>query len=317
MNDEKILLSRTDNLGDVILTLPMAGVIKNHFPDCSIYFLGKDYTESIVKRSVNIDNFINIERLDENSLQDIDCLIHVLPVKKIARLGKRQKIPMRIGTSHRMYHWWTCNKLVNLGRKKSDLHESQLNLKLLKPLKIHPDIDLYEMHHFLGWQNSRKTYPELLLDNFNLIFHPKSKGSAKEWPLAQYCKLAQQLNKQTFKIFITGTTAEGELIRKNCPELIDLEHVQDLTGKFSLDELVDFIAASSGLLAASTGPLHIAAASGIYNLGLYADKKPIHAGRWGPIGKKSTILSEIKAVGSDLNIHVNTVRKIIENWIER
>lgn len=65
----------------------------------------------------------------------------------------------------------------------------------------------------------------------------------------------------------------------------------DLTGKLSLDELMQFISKADGLICASTGPVHLAAAFGIYTLGLYAPIKPFHADRWGPVGKKAQFLS--------------------------
>ncbi|RYG01290.1 MAG: glycosyl transferase family 9, partial [Chitinophagaceae bacterium] len=44
MIPENIIISRTDSIGDVVLTLPMAKIIKQQFPDCRIAFLGKEYT---------------------------------------------------------------------------------------------------------------------------------------------------------------------------------------------------------------------------------------------------------------------------------
>ena len=43
-------------------------------------------------------------------------------------------------------------------------------------------------------------------------------------------------------------------------------------------------------MAASTGPLHIAAALGKVAVGLYAPMHPIHPGRWAPIGEKAGYL---------------------------
>ena len=53
----------------MILTLPMAGLIKNQFPNARIYFLGNSYTKEIVLCSEFIDEFINydeLEKLDSN-----------------------------------------------------------------------------------------------------------------------------------------------------------------------------------------------------------------------------------------------------------
>ena len=41
MIPNSIIISRTDNLGDVMLTLPLCGYIKSIAPETKIYFLGK------------------------------------------------------------------------------------------------------------------------------------------------------------------------------------------------------------------------------------------------------------------------------------
>jgi ADP-heptose:LPS heptosyltransferase len=61
----------------------------------------------------------------------------------------------------------------------------------------------------------------------------------------------------------------------------------DLCGRLSLDEYITLISSSYALVAASTGPLHIAAACGIRAIGLYSPMRPIHPGRWKPIGKQA------------------------------
>jgi ADP-heptose:LPS heptosyltransferase len=76
----------------------------------------------------------------------------------------------------------------------------------------------------------------------------------------------------------------------------DLPHVHNLTGKMSLDELIAFIGAADVLVAASTGPLHIAAACGIQAIGLYADRRPIHPGRWAPLGPKAVAITYDKPI---------------------
>jgi len=61
-------------------------------------------------------------------------------------------------------------------------------------------------------------------------------------------------------------------------------------GKLSLQELNSFISQADGLVSSSTGVLHLASALGKYTIGLFPPLKPIHPGRWGPIGKNATYL---------------------------
>jgi heptosyltransferase-3 len=45
---KRILISRTDSIGDVMLTLPMCVWLKDHFIDAELIYLGKGYTRPVV-----------------------------------------------------------------------------------------------------------------------------------------------------------------------------------------------------------------------------------------------------------------------------
>jgi ADP-heptose:LPS heptosyltransferase len=123
---------------------------------------------------------------------------------------------------------------------------------------------------------------------FNLILHPKSHGSAREWGLSNYNLLIRLIPKDKYKIFITGTEEESKSMRSFLRN--NSTSVKDVTGKFRLEDLIGFINQADGLVAASTGPLHLAAALGKKAIGLYAPMRPIHPGRWAPLGKASKAL---------------------------
>ena len=297
-HNQHIVISRTDGIGDVTLTLPVAGVLKRHFPTCKVSFLGRDYTQAIIAHCEHVDTYLSWDDLSALSPKDqirafekleADVFIHVFPVKEIARLAKKAEIPIRIGTSHRVYHLNTCNKLINLGRKNSDLHEAQLNVKLLSPLGITDEMSKDDIPELYGFHSEEPLTPDgtSALDDsrFNLIIHPRSKGSAREWGVENYVQLLKLLPQDTFNVILTGTKEEGAAIRGNLfsenPELTDL------SGRLDLAELINFIGHADGLLAASTGPLHIASALGKHAIGIYAPRRPIHPVRWAPLGTQA------------------------------
>jgi ADP-heptose:LPS heptosyltransferase len=299
MKTSTIILSRTDAIGDAVLTLPMAGVLRSLYPGCRILFLGRSYTEAVVAACVHIDQFLNwdewkalppAEAARAMAAIGADTIVHVFPDKRIASLAKRAGLPQRIGTTNRLYHWLTCNRLVRLSRKNSQLHEAQLNLKLLVPLGAKKDYSLDEIGGLYGLTRLAPL-PEamaVLLDpkRFNLVLHPKSRGSAREWGLDNFSQLIRLLPQDRFKIFISGTAAEGALMESL---FRDFPFVTDLTGRLSLGELIAFLAKVDGLVAASTGPLHLAAALGIHALGIYPPIRPMHPGRWGPVGPRAEV----------------------------
>lgn len=306
INPKKIIISRTDAIGDVVLTLPMAGLLKRQFPGCELVFLGRNYTRDVVALSQNIDKFLSWDEVKEASesekanflkKENADAIIHVFPIQEIAKASAKAKIPYRIGSTGRLYHYRYCNKLVPLSRKNSSLHEAQLNFKLLNPFfdseEIPPLIEIQNYYGIKNEKNSKESFKNILdTQKFNLIIHPKSKGSAREWPLENYSDLINLLPENRFKIFVTGTSEEGELIRDFLNE--NKEDVIDLTGKFTLNELIEFIGQADGLVAASTGPLHLAAALGRLAVGIYPPIRPMDPVRWAPIGKNAHFLVKNK-----------------------
>lgn len=262
--------------------------------------MGSNYTKEIIALSEFVDEFIDYSELVKKNSQEqvsflkslkADVIVHVFPVKEIAQLAKKAAIPTRVGTTNRIYHWFTCNNRITLSRKNSDLHEAQLNIQLLGFLQGNTNISTEEIGTLYGFTKVSKASEEMLnlLDKskFNLILHPKSKGNGMEWGLKNFDALIKLLPEDKYKIFISGTLEEGKLLRNLISENPE---VTDLTGKFSLREFISFINCCDGLVASGTGPLHLASALGKTTVGLFPSRRPIHPGRWKPIGKNASYL---------------------------
>ena len=324
---KKIIISRTDNIGDTVLTLPVVGIIKKKWPKVTVAFLGSVYTQPIIKQCRFVDEFYDWPALQQQNkgLAHIsaDAIIHVFPRHNIARAAKKANIAHRIGASRKWYHWYTCNQLVNLWPKGRDIHmhEAQLSLKLLAPLGLPTHVGLKAVPPLYGWPapgNTDAQIRKILKKNkFNLIFHIKSNKHGKEWPSENYQTLAQQLPKDRYRILITGSKAEGEQIKAEVPDLFALPHVLDVTGLFDVKRLLTLISHANGLLASGTGPLHIAAAAGIHTLGLFPYYAPIHANRWAPLGQHANFLIDNKTSKREefmQHIAVEKVKEYLLKW---
>ena len=297
---QTFIISRTDSIGDVVLTLPMAGVLKKEFPGCHIIFLGKAYTADVIRCCIHVDSFLDWDQLSrlspEQQVTEIraagaDVIIHAFPRPAIARLAKAAGIPMRIGASGRLFHWTTCNRIVWLSRRNSKLHEAQLNLNLLGGIGFRRPYSLQAIPAFYGLHAVQPLPAEIeaLLqpDKFNIILHPRSKGSGREWGLHNFRMLTEILPQDKFRIFITGSAEEGRMVFA-ADGLERSDRLIDLTGKLQLGEFITFIQHADGLVAGGTGPLHLAAALGIIAIGIYPPIQPMHPGRWAPLGKNAT-----------------------------
>ena len=69
---QRIIISRTDSIGDVVLTLPVAGMLKSKFPQSAIIFLGRSYTHEVIKACEHIDTFVNWDEL--SSLKESEAI---------------------------------------------------------------------------------------------------------------------------------------------------------------------------------------------------------------------------------------------------
>jgi len=291
---EKVLIARTDKIGDVVLTLPLAGIIKTYFPHRHVAFLGSSYTEAVVKKSAYIDDFYNWDSVKDLSVCEADVAILVSPRLDLAQAMGRAGIPTRIGTSRRWFHWLHANRRVSLKRRGSNLHEAQLNVRLLSALGINKTFTISELHHYYGWQKERsRSFSDILsTSQYNVVLHPKSGGNGCEWPTEYYAQLARSLNPAKFNILLSGSSEEGATLRKEHPCLLRFPHVVDITGRYDLASFIALIEQVDCLVASGTGPVHIAAAAGTSTIGLYPPVKPIHPGRWQPIGKNVRVLCQ-------------------------
>jgi ADP-heptose:LPS heptosyltransferase len=148
---------------------------------------------------------------------------------------------------------------------------------------------------------------------FNLIIHPGTNGNTREWPLTYVEKLITILDEKKFNIIITGSLHEQEKLAhliQTCPK------AKNAVGKLSLKEFVALISHADGLLANSTGPLHIAGAFNIHTLGLFPADAGKDPGRWQALGSHSEfIVAKNETAEAMQTISVEQVKEKIQTWL--
>lgn len=287
---ENIFISRTDNLGDVVLTLPLAAGLKKKFPLAKIYFIGKAYTQAIIESCPWVDVFLDVEKLPSNVMSGNSAIVHVFPNKRVAKWAKDLGFKLRIGARNKPFHWLTCNKLIGLSRKRSSLHEAQLNFKLLAPFGLSvPELAELNAFQVLASKTQTEKVASFIAETKPfIVLHPKSLGSAREWPLENFLQLGKILQVEGYKVLVTGTQKEKEEILLKEPSLLASPFI-DTCGSFSLEENLSIWSHALVVVANSTGPLHVASGSGVPVVGLFPPKKPMHPGRWAPLGEKASV----------------------------
>ncbi len=340
LEQKHYIISRIDNIGDVVLTLPLIEQLKKYDPSCRITFLARYYTHPVLKCCPAINQYLDWEKLKTKSdaeiikqlqAQNAHVIIHLLPAPRLSVLARKAKIPMRIGTARRWYHWLNCTHCVKItANDKRKYHEYELNIKLLDPLgiKAHlnnashvllPELDINRLPTSEHIKIDRILPPS---NRFQIIIHPGSLGHGREWNPSLFVKLIHSLPQDRYHILLCGSSRESVrfkgVLADLCPKATNLME------KLSLDAYIILIARSNGFIASGTGPLHIAAALGIPTLGLFPAKQNIGSTRWRPIGRKAQYLvsnncQECQSA-SDCDcmtqITVEQVQNVILQWFE-
>ncbi|MBK8661885.1 MAG: glycosyltransferase family 9 protein [Ignavibacteriales bacterium] len=287
MSLKKIVLVRYDRIGDVVLTLPMAEVLKQR-GDCELIFLGRDYTRVLAEASPYIDGFISWDELKNNSPFAIskklkkfnfDEVYIVSPGFKIALAFFLAGIKKRTGTGYRWYSFLFNNKVFE-HRKTAQKNELEYNLSMLGwqgDYHFPPDF-------FAGIPKFKRFSPDKT--KIITIIHPGSGGSAADLPLETFRELTSGLCKDgRFDVYLTGSREE---IGK-CQVVRGESSAKILAGELELDELISFIKEGDLFISNSTGPLHIAAAAGSFTVGFYPRVVQCSVERWGPYTDKKLI----------------------------
>ncbi|GAC1658425.1 MAG: glycosyltransferase family 9 protein [Gemmatimonadaceae bacterium] len=319
-----VLVSRTDGIGDVVLTLPLCGLL-GAVAGRRVTLLARGYTRAVAEASAVVNDFLDwdvvasatpAEQRDFIAGAASDAIVHAFPERSVARAAFQAKVPHRIGTSHRLYHWLYCNDLEHFTRRRSPLHEAQLNVRLARRVvgsRVPPLEQLAPLARLVPRADIPPDIVKLIDPNFfTLIVHPTSHGSAGRWPLNRWGELVGRLSPARFRIFVTGSQAESTALGTWTRALP--VHVVDIAGRLTLDQLIAFLARADGLIAASTGPLHLAAAVGINALGLFSSVRPVDPGRWAPLGPLATYLTPGAPELGVGAIPVETVAVRVERW---
>ena len=301
-----ILVVRTDRLGDVILTLPVLPLIRSCYPAARVSMLLSRYTGEIVEGHPHVDKLLWYDDASRQLVpfremvhrirrENFDAVVLVHPTLRLAWMMKLAGIPVRVGSGYR-YYSVLFNRRQFEHRKDARRHELEYNLRLLGLIGC-PVAETLERPDYgirIPPEAGRKI-AELKqscgvgLDRPLVIVHPGSGGSAREWPLESFARLAENLQSQkNVDIIATGSQEEDVRVR----ELIKRTggRAVSFAGLLGLKELAALIQSASLFVSNSTGPLHLAVAVGTPVLGFYPQITAMSPRRWGPYGGRNKVL---------------------------
>lgn len=300
---DKVLISRSDRLGDLILALPFVETMKLRYPECEIDVLASLYASPILDNNRSIDGILRVQndQLMSNKLYKKDFLhrikmaqynvvVALFPERRVSHLFYKAAIPTRIGTAGRFHSIFYNHHLMH-SRKENKKHEFEYNLDFLRffrPGEIVTKPRVYPL------EKERK-YAYRILEESGIdphkafaVLHPGSGGSAERWPLRHFMELYRIVSDQDIQVVISGSERESDVIRKRAAEM-DMS-IKTIAGETDLRTLAAALSLATVVVANSTGPLHLAVAVGTRVVGLYPGRRVMSPMRWGPLGKDDRVI---------------------------
>lgn len=308
---KRILITRTDKLGDVVLSTPVIENLRTAFPKAYIAFMCRPYTADVLRGNPYLDEVIVYDKYGKQhgffaSLKfalkirkkRFDWAILLHPTNRVHLMAFIAGIPFRAGWDKKM--GFLLTKKVPHTKQEGKKHERDYTLGLLREIGV----SIKSINPFVPKQPEAESWA----DNF---FGKKGLNSRKIialgigascpsriWPTERYIELGKRLNRETgAKILLLGVKEERKLIAPFLKE-IDTSFI-DLIGGCAIPQLVSLFRRINLLIANDSGLSHLCSASGTQVLTLFGRNQPgISPTRWHTLGE------------NDLFIHKNVGCKV-------
>ena len=269
----RFLLSRTDALGDLVISLPVMERILSRQPDAEIHWLVQPYTAPILRELPGVAGV----HLREQDAALTQLMAHLAPDAvlnlshrdgAVISAAKRAGVPCRVARS-RGRQVWEATHVLWRGRYGTGRHESQNVLDFLKPW---------------GWAGGLPACPRLLLSEAE----QRQGLSADHRPVLGLILRGSGAGASPSQRWWDATMPVLERAGWN-PVVLSPSESSPLAPT-DLRGLMARLASCRAVLGPSTGPLHIASALGIPVLCLMGLR--VHHGpdRWAPLGLRVQVV---------------------------
>ncbi len=311
----RILINRTDAIGDILLTLPMVELIKISYPQAKITILISERCKDLFIGHPSIDK-VSLYKHQHSlwkrvkfswqlvSQDDYDYYFHVGGAHIPSFITWLKRVPIRGGVLAKVWEFLFLNRGIRQKRSKVEMHEAEYNISLLDiaELSIPYDKSLREKHFlkiYLQQQEIDQAKEQLDLQlqragmptNQKLLFvHPGMSGHTLNWPSEKYASYISEMEKNypgEFLYLISYTPSDDKYLT---PLRGQIENDPSLQGKVfyfdgsikGLRNYMATLASASLFLGPSTGTTHIANALGVKVLAIFSPIRVQSAKRWGP-----------------------------------
>lgn len=302
MPDQKrILLVRTDRIGDVVLTTPALKLLRQQYPSAHIAMLVRPYSAGAVRNNPELNEVIEMGGIRATAkilrAQTFDTAILFFVDRQSALTVFLAGIPQRIGPASKIWSL-LLTRLAFQRRSSGSRHEADYNTALLAPLGV----EFKQVPPFIFCSaDERRAAALYLYEKFGIpagahtvFLHPGSRGSARDWPFQNFVELAALLRKARpdLHVLFTGAGSELAVLENNVKPERNLHFMRE---NLPLEKFCSLISQAAVMVTNSTGPLHLATALGVPTVSFFPPIDGCLPTRWGPYCGKGDVLMPEKA----------------------
>lgn len=300
---KKILLLRTDNIGDVLLLTPTINALRRKYPSARIDILVRPPAKDVITKNPDIDDVL-ISRVPwfMNNATSKDFIDLIKDVSHIRKQCYDLIIDFRGDFRNIFFYLYLGGGRYRLSSDRSggiyflthvvdfneDIHAIDKNFSLLSPLGITPSDRSMRMYIT---ENDRIALGDkvgnLNLDGHYLIgIHPGASSMTRRWPIGRFANVVNELsNKLPCKFFVSGDNSEKD-IGANLNRLTNGK-IYDFTGKLTILELAALLEKAALFICNENGIMHLAVALKTKTISIYGPQLPE---KYGHINENSQIL---------------------------
>jgi heptosyltransferase-2 len=300
----RILIVRTDRIGDVVLSTPVIKILRDNFPSSYIAMMVNPVTQELVRGNPYLDEVIVYDKRGRHKsiLQSIkfafdlrkkkfDLAIILHSTNRVNIITFLAGIKHRIGYARRMKFLLT--QYIPYNKYKGEKHEVEYNLDLLRMLGIkieEPSLYLPKDSQAEEWAEKIFKFYNITSEDRVIILHPSAGCPSRMWPIERFAKVCRALiKKYNARIIIISGKDNTGLVER----LLGLikQPVIDLSGKTNLMQLASILRRATLMISNDSGPVHIAVACNLPVIVLFGRNQPgVGPLRWGPRGAKDIVL---------------------------
>ncbi|MCM8795940.1 MAG: lipopolysaccharide heptosyltransferase II [Candidatus Omnitrophica bacterium] len=301
---KRILIVRTDRIGDVLLSTPVIKAMRDAYPEAYIAMMVSPYTKEILEGNPYLDEvivydketthkgwFSSIRFTQQLKKKGFNLAIILHPTNRVHLISFFARIKRRIGYDRKLSFLLTDR--IRHTKQLGERHELEYNLDLVRYLGIEPK----DKCLFMPIKSESENWIEALLkkESINktdklLAIHPGASCPSKIWPSERFARVCDRLiEKYNFKVLIIAAGKDIEIADK---VIKNMHHpVINLAGMTSISQLASLLKRCHLFISNDSGPVHIASAVGTPVISIFGrSQKGLSPLRWGPLGKRNKIL---------------------------